>query len=67
MLYPRNLVIALKMFILPGKIYKMEALINYCDKTIIILAINKLNGLFPFTVMGADLYHTSKSALNDIF
>lgn len=62
MFYPRNLVIALKMFKTAGKFYKMEAPINYCDKTIIILATkNKLNGLFPFTVMGVDLYHTSKS------
>lgn len=41
----------------------MEALITYYEKTIIILATkNKLNDLLPFTVMGADMYHISKSA-----
>ena len=46
-----------------GKIYKKEALLNCCDKTIINVAKkNKLNDLLSFTVIGADLYHTSKSA-----
>lgn len=49
----------------------MEALLNYYDKTIIILAKkSKLNSLSPFTVIDADPYCTSKSAflaLNDVF
>lgn len=59
------------MFITVRKFYKMEALLNYYDKTIIILAKkSKLNSLSPFTVIDADPYCTSKSAflaLNDVF